>query len=102
MRKDHLYRGGKEGGGPPASLPLLTIENSLPAFGIVSAEQEKRTSNRCGGLQLISRNARSHCHAVQATGILIQLCQHRVQYVCIETAIARRRDREVSIDWIWD
>lgn len=86
-----IYTEGEEGGGPPASLPLLTIENSLPAFGIVSAEQEKRTSYRCGGLQLISRNARSHCHAVQAAGILIQLRQHRVQYVCIETAIARER-----------
>lgn len=44
----YIEGGGREGGGPPASLPLLTIENSLPAFGIVSAEQEKRTSYRCG------------------------------------------------------
>lgn len=35
---------------------------------------------------MISRNTRAHGHAIEATGVLVQLRQQRIQYVSIEPA----------------
>jgi len=78
-------------------LPVLTIKNSLPALGIVGANQDERTGDRGGGLELISRNAGAYGHAVEATGVLVQLRQYRVQYVGVKPARGAIKSRCYSI-----
>lgn len=69
---------------PSPRLPGLTIEYCLPAFSVVCANQDKCTGDRGGGFDLISGNAGAHGHAIEATGVLVQMRQYGVQYVRVE------------------